>query len=158
MQSQVENQRSTQWVNLLVDFHVYIIQKRIWKNCQPLAENEVMKHVISAGFVYVAESLTLDELRQYIIDICDEENYIPKKNLSSKYNATPEIYIVEEYHNDDSSILKQRIDCLLRKSSISKSLISSQIWIKPMDGSSLIYSLFNHYQLPQNLTVPRTLS
>ncbi|CAF3722972.1 unnamed protein product [Rotaria sp. Silwood1] len=167
----------------LVDFHVYIIPKRIWKNCQPLAENEVMKHVISAGFVHVSESLTLDELRQYIIDICGEESYFPKKfiylrsvgqfltkvkydeekefkliNFRPPTTMAPEIYIVEEHCDDDSSISKQRIDCLLRESSISESLISSQIWINPIDGPSLFYPLFNHYQLPQIPTVTCTLS
>ncbi|CAF1020209.1 unnamed protein product [Rotaria sordida] len=193
MQSQIENQRSVQRTNRisinrsdssqLVDFHVYIIPKRTWKNCQPLIENEVMKHVISAGFVPVPESLTLDELRQYIIDICGEESYFPKKfiylrsvgrflikvkhneekelklkNFQPPMTIAPEIYILEEHYNDDSCISKQRTDFLLRELSISESLISSQSWIKSIDGPSLIYPLFNHYQLPRIHTVTRTLS
>ncbi|CAF1494779.1 unnamed protein product [Rotaria sp. Silwood1] len=126
----------------------------------------------------VSESLTLDELRQYIIDICGEESYFPKKFIylrsvgqfltKVKYDEEkefklinfrpPTIYIVEEHCDDDSSISKQRIDCLLRESSISESLISSQIWINPIDGPSLFYPLFNHYQLPQIPTVTCTLS
>ncbi|CAF2840560.1 unnamed protein product [Rotaria sp. Silwood2] len=165
----------------LVDFHVYIIPKRTWKNHQPLAEHEVMKQVISAGFVRVPESLTLDELRQYIIDICGEETYFPKKfiylrsvcrfltkikhdeekelklkNFRPPMTIAPEIYILEENYDDDSFISKQRTDFLLRESSISESLISSQSWIKQIYGPSLIYPLFNHYQLPQISTVTHT--
>ncbi|CAF2713837.1 unnamed protein product [Rotaria sp. Silwood2] len=70
----------------------------------------------------------------------------------------PEIYIVEKHDDDDSSISKERIDCLLRESLISESLISSQIWIKSMDGPSLLYPFFNPYQLSQILSVTRTLS
>ncbi|CAF5115748.1 unnamed protein product, partial [Rotaria sp. Silwood1] len=63
----------------LVDLHVYIIPKKIWKNRQNLAENEVIKQAVSAGFVHVPESLTIHELRQYIINICGEEENFPKE-------------------------------------------------------------------------------
>ncbi|CAF3500835.1 unnamed protein product [Rotaria sp. Silwood1] len=64
---------------MLVDLHVYIIPKKIWKNRQNLAENEVIKQAVSAGFVHVPESLTIHELRQYIINICGEEENFPKE-------------------------------------------------------------------------------
>ncbi|CAF3557102.1 unnamed protein product [Rotaria sp. Silwood1] len=89
MQSQIENQRSILHADLisidrpdtsqLVDLHVYIIPKKIWKNRQNLAENEVIKQAVSAGFVHVPESLTIHELRQYIINICGDEENFPKE-------------------------------------------------------------------------------
>jgi hypothetical protein len=35
----------------LVDLHIYIIPKNVWKDVQHLAQNEAMEDAISAGFV-----------------------------------------------------------------------------------------------------------
>ncbi|CAF4282045.1 unnamed protein product [Rotaria sp. Silwood2] len=206
MSSQVENQRSISRTDLisidrpdtsqLVDLHIYIIPKNVWKNRQNLAENEVIKQAVSAGFVHVPESLTINVLRQYIIDICGEEKNFPKEfsylrsvgrcltkvkphqeeelkvknyrppmvcrllniliipqgythfNLCSPktVNRTfaPEIYILGEHHNDE-----YRKDPLSRESTMSGSVMSSQSWIKPMDGPSLLHPLFNRNHIQQ---------
>ncbi|CAF1000692.1 unnamed protein product [Rotaria sordida] len=193
MQSQVENQRSILHTNLisidrpdssqLVDLHVYIIPKKVWKNRQNLAENEVIKHAISVGFVHVPESLTIYELRQYINNICGEEDYFPKefsylrsvgrcltkvkhhqekelkvKNYRPPMTFAPEIYILGKHHNDDPSILENKKDYLIRELTMSESLTNSQTWIKPMDGPSLLHPLFNHNYIQETSTVIPTFS
>lgn len=63
----------------LVDLHVYIIPKNVWKDRQNLVENEAMEQAISAGFVRVSQNLTIQELRQYILNICGQDDDFPKE-------------------------------------------------------------------------------
>jgi hypothetical protein len=63
----------------LVDLHVYIIPKTVWKHGQNLAENIAIDQAISAGFVRIPEGLTIHDLRRFIIDTCGDENDFPKE-------------------------------------------------------------------------------
>ncbi|CAF0788679.1 unnamed protein product [Rotaria sp. Silwood1] len=62
----------------LVDLHVYIIPKSVWKNVQHLAQNAAMDDAISVGFVRVPPDMKLHHLRESIERLCDTENDFPR--------------------------------------------------------------------------------
>ncbi|CAF3825968.1 unnamed protein product [Rotaria magnacalcarata] len=62
----------------LVDLHIFIIPKSVWKNVQHLAQNGAMDDAISVGFVRVPPDLKLHELRQSIERLCGTENNFPR--------------------------------------------------------------------------------
>ncbi|CAF0892825.1 unnamed protein product [Adineta ricciae] len=62
----------------LVDLHVYIVPKNVWKDGQRLAQNEAMDDAISAGFVRVSPNMTIRELRRPIETLCGKESYFPR--------------------------------------------------------------------------------
>ncbi|CAF0736096.1 unnamed protein product [Rotaria sordida] len=62
----------------LVDLHVYIIPKSVWKNVQHLAQNAAMDDAISVGFVRVPPDMKLQNLREQIERLCRIENDFPR--------------------------------------------------------------------------------
>ncbi|CAF0905820.1 unnamed protein product [Rotaria sordida] len=159
MQSQLESEHLTLRTNIisvdrpdssqLVDLHVYIIPKHVWKNRQNLAENDTMEQAISAGFVHVPQNLTIHELRQYIHKICGQDDQFPKdfiylrsvgrcltkvkpqqetdlrvKNYRPPMTFAPEIFILEGHHDDESSTPTNTKSYLFRESPIHRSLMS----------------------------------
>ncbi|CAF0842899.1 unnamed protein product [Rotaria sordida] len=62
----------------LVDLHVYIIPKSVWKNVQHLAQNAAMDDAISVGFVRVPPDMKLQNLREPIERLCRIENDFPR--------------------------------------------------------------------------------
>ena len=46
----------------LVDLHVYVIPKAVWKDVQHLAQNEAMDDAISAGFVRYVFALIVPQI------------------------------------------------------------------------------------------------
>ncbi|CAF0752246.1 unnamed protein product [Adineta steineri] len=156
MQSQIESEHSTLRTNLitidrpdssqLVDLHVYIIPKSIWKEHKNLAENDAIEQAISAGFVRVSQNLTIHDLRQHILDVCGQENEFPKefiylrsvgrclakvkpqqetdlrvKNYRPPITIAPEIFVVEGHYDDDSSMSSKSKSFLARESPIEHS-------------------------------------
>ncbi|CAF2520338.1 unnamed protein product [Rotaria sp. Silwood2] len=77
--------------------------------------------------------------------------------LVNNFTFAPEIYILGEHHNDE-----HRTDPLSRESTMSGSVMSSQSWIKPMDGPSLLHPLFNRNHIqqisPVTPTFPKNLA
>ncbi|CAF3911974.1 unnamed protein product [Rotaria sp. Silwood2] len=162
MQSQIESEHLALRTNIisvdrpdssqvehLVDLHVYIIPKNIWKNRQNLAENETMEQAISAGFVHVPQNLTIHELRQIIFKICGQDDQFPKdfiylrsvgrcltkvkpqqetdlrvKNYRPPMTFAPEIYILEGHHDDESSTPTNTKAYIFRESPIHRSLMT----------------------------------
>ncbi|CAF2732993.1 unnamed protein product [Rotaria sp. Silwood2] len=109
----------------LVDLHVYIIPKKVWKDVQHLAENEAMEEAISAGFVHVSPNMKIRDLRESIEQLCGTESYFPRdfiflrsvgrcltrvkprqenelkvKNYRPPQTFAPEIYLLEGRHED----------------------------------------------------------
>ncbi|UJR30525.1 hypothetical protein I4U23_018054 [Adineta vaga] len=62
----------------IVDLHVYVVPKNVWKDRQRLAQNEAMDDAISAGFVRVSPNMTIRELRKSIENSCGKESYFPR--------------------------------------------------------------------------------
>ncbi|CAF4557150.1 unnamed protein product [Rotaria sp. Silwood1] len=159
MQSQLESEHLALRTNIisidrpdssqLVDLHVYIIPKNVWKNRQNLAENETMEQAISAGFVHVPQNLTIHELRQNILKICGQDDQFPRdfiylrsvgrcltkvkpqqetdlrvKNYRPPMTFAPEIYILEGHHDDESSTPTNAKSYLFRESPIHRSLMT----------------------------------
>ncbi|CAF3649938.1 unnamed protein product [Rotaria sordida] len=113
----------------LVDLHVYIIPKKVWKGVQHLAENEAMDEAISAGFVHVSPNMKIRDLRDSIEQLCGTESYFPRdfiflrsvgrcltrvkprqeselkvKNYRPPQTFAPEIYLLEGRHEDYAHI------------------------------------------------------
>ncbi|CAF3773156.1 unnamed protein product [Rotaria sp. Silwood1] len=113
----------------LVDLHVYIIPKKVWKDVQHLAENEAMEEAISAGFVHVSPNMKIRDLRGSIEQLCGTESYFPRefiflrsvgrcltrvkprqeselkvKNYRPPQTFAPEIYLLEGRHEDYAHI------------------------------------------------------
>ncbi|CAF1593224.1 unnamed protein product [Rotaria magnacalcarata] len=109
----------------LVDLHIFIIPKSVWKNVQHLAQNGAMDDAISVGFVRVPPDLKLHELRQSIERLCGTENNFPRdfiflrsvgrcftrvkstqenelkvKHYRPPLTSAPEIYLLEGRHED----------------------------------------------------------
>lgn len=133
----------------LVDLHVYIIPKNVWKDRQNLVENEAMEQAISAGFVRVSQNLTIQELRQYILNICGQDDDFPKefiylrsvgrclarvkpqqetdlrvKNYRPPITFAPEIYLLEGNYDDISSATPNSKSFLFRESPLQQGLIT----------------------------------
>ncbi|CAF4545663.1 unnamed protein product [Rotaria socialis] len=113
----------------LVDLHVYIIPKNVWKDVQHLAENEAMDEAMSAGFVHVSPNMKICDLRQSIAQLCGTESFFPRdfiflrsvgrcltrvkprqetelkvKNYRPPQTFAPEIYLLEGRHEDYAHI------------------------------------------------------
>ncbi|CAF4034483.1 unnamed protein product, partial [Rotaria magnacalcarata] len=159
MQSQLESERLAVRSNIisidrpdssqLVDLHIYIIPKSVWKNLQNLAENETMERAISAGFVHVQQNLNLNDLRQHILKICGQDDAFPKqfiylrsvgrcltkvkpqqetelrvKNYRPPMTFAPEIYVLEGHHDDEHVKSANSKSYLFRESPIQQALIT----------------------------------
>ncbi|CAM4888634.1 unnamed protein product [Rotaria socialis] len=157
MQSQLESERLAVRSNIisidrpdssqLVDLHIYIIPKSVWKNLQNLAENETMERAISAGFVHVPQNLNLNDLRQHILKICGQDDAFPKqfiylrsvgrcltkvkpqqetelrvKNYRPPMTFAPEIYVLEGHHDDEHVKSANSKSYLFRESPIQQAL------------------------------------
>ncbi|CAF3853908.1 unnamed protein product [Rotaria magnacalcarata] len=113
----------------LVDLHVYIIPKKVWRDVQHLAENEAMDEATSAGFVHVSPNMKICDLRQSIEQLCGTESFFPRdfiflrsvgrcltrvkprqekelkvKNYRPPQTFAPEIYLLEGRHEDYAHI------------------------------------------------------
>ncbi|CAF1056456.1 unnamed protein product [Didymodactylos carnosus] len=109
----------------LVDLHVYIIPKSVWKERQHLAQNEAIDDAISAGFVHVPQNMHIQDLRKQIEQLCGNEDFFPKdfivlrsvgrcmtrvkprqeielrvKNFRPPQTFAPEIFLLEGRHED----------------------------------------------------------
>ncbi|UJR16114.1 hypothetical protein I4U23_003026 [Adineta vaga] len=109
----------------LVDLHIYLIPKSIWRNIQHLAENDAVSDAVSAGFVRVQPETKLHHLRNSIKKACGIEAYFPQdfiflrsvgrcftkvksnqenelkvKNYRPPETSAPEIYLLEGRHDD----------------------------------------------------------
>ncbi|CAM2713674.1 unnamed protein product [Rotaria socialis] len=109
----------------LVDLHIFIIPKSVWKSVQHLAQNGAMDDAISVGFVRVPPDIKLHQLRQSIERLCGTENNFPRdfiflrsvgrcftrvkptqenelkvKHYRPPLTFAPEIYLLEGRHED----------------------------------------------------------
>ncbi|CAF1020700.1 unnamed protein product [Adineta steineri] len=109
----------------LVDLHIYIVPKKVWKDVQRLATNEAMEDAVSAGFVRVPPNMTIRELRKTIEVLCAKDSYFPQdyiylrsvgrsmtkvkskqedelrvKNYRPPQTFAPEIYLLEGRQED----------------------------------------------------------
>ncbi|CAF0842024.1 unnamed protein product [Adineta ricciae] len=104
----------------LVDLHIYLVPRSVWRNIQHLAENDAVSDAISAGFVRVQPEMKLSHLRQSIEKACGTERYFPRdfiflrsvgrcftkvkpnqehelkvKNYRPPQTSAPEVYLLE---------------------------------------------------------------
>ncbi|CAF2401003.1 unnamed protein product [Rotaria sp. Silwood2] len=109
----------------LVDLHVYIIPKSVWKNVQNLAQNAAMDDAISVGFVRVPPEIKLHDLRESIERSCGavidfprdfiflrsvgrcltrvkqtQEDELKVKHYRPPLTYASEIYLLEGRHED----------------------------------------------------------